>query len=164
MNTSSEEKLNSMILKWSLMAGVADLTPIIGADIAAIAGCQLKLFYDMAEHYEVQVTKERFTEVLATLATGVGGWAATIFGASKMIKAFPGIGNALLFWQPPVIAAFTWAMGQVLKTYFPLIKQGKTWDRKDMQTAMKTAWKEARKMKWKDELRKSVNMRSTGTS
>ena len=157
----SDEKLNNIILKWSVLAGVADITPIVGADIAAVTGCQLKMFYDMAGEYDVSVTKERFTELLTTLAAGVGGWALTIFGASAMIKAFPGIGNALLFWQPPVIAAFTWAMGQVLKSYFPLIKEGKTWDKREMQAAMKTAYKNAKKIDWKKELNNSIRFKKS---
>lgn len=123
---SSDDKLNEIILKWSVLAGVADITPIIGADVAAVTGCQLKMFYELAEQHEVAVTKERFMELLGTFAVGAGGWGLTIFGATKMLKAFPGIGNALLYWQPPVVAAFTWAMRQVLKNYFPLIKEGKT--------------------------------------
>jgi uncharacterized protein (DUF697 family) len=154
-NEPSIERLNGLIMRYSILAGVADITPIVGADIAAVAGCQLKMFYDMAEEYGVSVTKERFTELLGTLAAGVGGWAVTIFGATKMIKAFPGIGNALLYWQPPVIAAFTWAMGQVLKSYFPLIKQGKTWEKTEMQKAMKLAFKNAKNIDWKSELKNS---------
>lgn len=155
----SDDELNALILRWSVLAGVADITPIPGADIAAVAGCQMKMFFEMAEKYGVSVTKERFSEVLATLATGVGGWALTIFGASAMIKSFPGIGNALLYWQPPVVAAFTWAMGQVLKTYFPLIKAGKTWDKSEMKAAMKQAWQNAKAIDWKKELKNSVSFK-----
>ena len=145
----SDDELNALILKWSVLAGVADITPIPGADVAAVAGCQLKMFYDMAEKYGVSVNKERFAEVVTTLAAGVGGWAVTIFGATAMIKAFPGIGSIFLYWQPPVVAAFTWAMGQVLKSYFPLIKEGKSWDKDEMKSAMKEAWKRARAIDWK---------------
>ncbi len=110
----------------------------------------------MAREYEIHVTKERFIELLGTLTAGIGGWALTIFGATKMIKAFPGIGNVFLYWQPPVIAAFTWAMGQVLKTYFPLIKEGKTWDKNEMKAAMKIAMKNAKNIDWKKELKNSI--------
>lgn len=110
----SKEKLNEIILKWSVFAGLADVTPIPGADLAAVTTCQLKMFYELAEQYEVSVTKERFMELLGTFAVGAGGWGLTILGATTMIKMFPGIGTALLSWQPPMVAAFTWAMGQVL--------------------------------------------------
>jgi uncharacterized protein (DUF697 family) len=152
----TDEELNALILRWSVLAGVADVTPIVGADVAAVAGCQMKLFFEMAAKYDVHVTKERFREVLATLAAGVGGWAVTIFGASTLIKAFPGIGNALLYWQPPLVAAFTWALGQVLKSYFPLIKEGKTWDKSEMKAAMKTALKNAKNIDWKKEIKNSI--------
>ena len=91
-----EDKVDHTILKWSVLSGVADITPIVGADVAAVVGCQLKMFYELAEYYGVEVTKERFLELLSTLAAGVGGWAVTIFGATKMLKMFPGMGNALL--------------------------------------------------------------------
>jgi uncharacterized protein (DUF697 family) len=160
MKKPSEEKLNTIILKWSVLAGVADITPILGADIAAVAACQLKMFYDMAEEFDVTVTRERFTEVVTTLAAGIGGWAATIFGATKMLKVFPGIGSALLYWQPPAVAAFTWAMGQVLKSYFPLVQQGKSWDKQEMQAAMREAWRNAKRIDWKRELVNSVRFKS----
>lgn len=154
--STDDEKLNAMILRWSVLAGVADVTPVIGADVAAVAGCQMKMFYDMAEHYGVSVTRERFTDLIGTLAAGVGGWAVTIFAASKLIKAVPGISTALLFWQPPLIAAFTWAMGQVLKTYFPLVKAGRSWDKAGMQQAMREAMQNAKRINWKRELKNSV--------
>lgn len=158
MNTIivNDEKLNAMILRWAVLSGVADVTPVAGADVAAVAGCQLKMFYEMAEMYQVSVTKERFAELLATLAAGVGGWAVTFFGATKIIKIFPGISNIFLYWQPPLIAAFTWAMGQVLKTYFPLIKEGKSWDKKEMKEAMVVAWEKAKKIDWKKEIKNSI--------
>jgi uncharacterized protein (DUF697 family) len=154
--TPLDGRLNKIILKYAVLAGVADITPIVGADIAAVAGCQLKMFYEMAEEYSVGVTQERFTEVLTTLAAGVGGWALTIFGATTMLKVVPGISSILLYWQPPAIAAFTWAMGQVLKSYFPLIKQGRTWDKAEMRTAMSEAWAKAKDINWAKELKNSV--------
>jgi uncharacterized protein (DUF697 family) len=150
-----EDKINHTILRWSVLSGVADINPVLGADVAGVVGCQLKMFYEVAEYYGVQVTKERFLELLSTLAAGVGGWAVTIFGATTMIKVFPGIGNVLLYWQPPVVAAFTWAMGQVLKHYFPLIKEGKTWEKREQQIAMREAWKNAKEINWKTELTNS---------
>ncbi|MCB1194006.1 MAG: DUF697 domain-containing protein [Leptospiraceae bacterium] len=155
----SEEKINAIIMRCSVLAGVADINPIVGADVAGVAGCQLKMFYDIASEYDVSVTKERFTELLGTLATGIGGWALTIFGATAMIKAFPGIASILLFWQPPLVAAFTWAMGQILKIYFPLIKEGKTWDKTEMQEAMKIAYENAKKINWKSELKNSFKFK-----
>jgi hypothetical protein len=70
-NPPTDEELNALILRWSVLAGVANITPIIGADVSAVAGCQMKLFFEMAEKYDVHVTKERFREVIITLATGV---------------------------------------------------------------------------------------------
>ena len=155
----SDDKLNSIILKYSVLAGVADITPMFGADVAAVTACQLKMFYELADEYEVSVTKQRFMELLSTLAAGVGGWGVTAFGALTLIKIFPGIGNLFLCWQPPMVAAFTWAMGQVLKSYFPLIKEGKTWDKKEMQLAMTEAWQTAKKTDWKTELKNSVSFK-----
>jgi uncharacterized protein (DUF697 family) len=155
--TLSDEKLNRIILTWSVASGVADITPIIGADLAAVAICQFKMFSALAREYGVTVTKERFIELLSTLVAGTGGWAATIFGASTLIQVFPGIGSALLWWQPPAIAAFTWAMGQVLKSYFPLVKEGKTWDKNSMKSAMKEALRRAKSIDWKKELGNLIN-------
>jgi uncharacterized protein (DUF697 family) len=154
-----DDKLNSLILRWAVLSGVADITPIVGADVAAVVGCQLKMFYEMADIYQVSVTKERFTELLTTLAAGVGGWAVTAFGATKLIKVYPGISNVFLYWQPPLVAAFTWAMGQVLKTYFPLINEGKSWDKNDMKKAMRIAWNSAKNIDWKKEIKNSIHFK-----
>jgi uncharacterized protein (DUF697 family) len=93
--------------------------------------------------------------VFCSIATQPPG--LTVFGACKIIKVFPGVGNLFLCWQPPLIAAFTWSMGQVLKIYFPLIKEGKTWDKQEMQLAMEEAWQRAKAIDWKKELLNSVS-------
>ena len=46
-------------------------------------------------------------------------------------------------------------MGQVLKAYFPTVKEGKNWDENELQVAMKTAWKDAKAIDWKKELTNS---------
>ncbi|MCX6628387.1 MAG: DUF697 domain-containing protein [Candidatus Solibacter sp.] len=147
-----EDKVNSTILRYSLLAGVADITPIVGADLAGVLGCQLTMYYTLAEHYGVEVTKERFKDLVLTLVGAVGGWSATIFGATAMIKSFPGVSSLFLYWQPPVVAAFTWAMGQVLKSYLPSIRDGAGLEKADLRLAMKEAWHTARHMNWRKDL------------
>ena len=143
----SDTKLNSIIMKWTSLAGVANM--------AGVSSCQRKMFYDMAGEFDVKVTREFYREVLATLVAGVGVWALMLFCVTKMIKVFPGIGYVLFFWQPPLVAAFTWAMGHVLKSYFPLVKKGKTLDKKEMKLAMKESWKRAKMVEWKKILNSS---------
>ncbi|MHC4268101.1 MAG: hypothetical protein ACYSWS_07325 [Planctomycetota bacterium] len=136
----SENELNRIILKWTELAGTAN--------VAGVAGCQFKMYYDMAGEYDVKVTGKSYCEVLTTLVKGVGVWALTLYELTKIIKVFPGIGNTLYFWQPPLVATFTWAMGQVLKKYFTLIKEGKTLDKKKMKLAMKKSWDRSRVIDW----------------
>ncbi len=136
----SDNELNRIILKWTELAGAAN--------IAGVAGCQLKMFYDMAGEYDIKVTKKSYGKVLFVLVKGVGVWALTLYEVTKIIKLFPGISNALFFWQPHLVATFTWAMGQVLKRYFALIKEGKTLDKKKMKLAMKESWERSRVIDW----------------
>ncbi len=137
---SSNNELNRIILKWTERAGAAN--------IAGVAGCQFKMFYDMAGEYDVKVTKKSYGEVLSMFVIGVGVWALTLYEAAKIIKVFPRVGNTSFFWQPPLVVTFTWAMGQTLKRYFTLIKEGNTLDKKKMKLAMKESWEKSREIDW----------------
>ncbi len=136
----SDSELNRIILKWTELAGAAN--------VAGVAGCQFKMFYDMAGEYDVEVTKKSYGEVLSTLVKGVGVWALTLYEITKIIKVFPIIGNNFFSWQPPLVSTFTWAMGQSLKGYFTLIKEGKTLDKKKMKLTMKKSWERSREIEW----------------
>ncbi len=137
---TSDNELNRIILKWTEIAG--------RANVAEVSGCQLKMYYDIADEYDVKVTRKSYGEVLTTLVIGVGMWALTLYEVSKIIKVIPRIGNTLYFWQPTLVVTFTWAMGQVLKRYFALTKEGKTLDKKKMQLAMKESWERSRMIDW----------------
>ncbi len=136
----SDNELNRIILKWTELAGASN--------VEEVEGCQLKMFYDMAGEFEVKVTKENYGEVLSTLIIGVGVWALTLHELAKIIKIIPGFGHTLFYWQPPMVVTFTWAMGQALKRYFALIKEGNTLDKKKMKLAMKESWERSRMIEW----------------
>ncbi len=136
----SENELNRIILKWTELAGTAN--------IKGVEGCQFKMFHDMAGEYEVKVTKETYGEVLSTLIIGVGLWALTLYEVTRIIKIIPGIGNTFFYRQTPLVVTFTWAMGQVLKRYFALTKEGNTLDKKKMKLAMKESWERSRLIDW----------------
>ncbi len=136
----SENELNRIILKWTELAGTSN--------IKGVGGCQFKMFHDMAGKYEVKVTKETYGEILSTLIVGVGLWALTLYEVTRIIKIIPGIGNILFYWQTPLVVTFTWAMGQVLKRYFALTKEGNTLDKKKMKLAMKKSWERSRMIDW----------------
>src|SRR5262245_2423228 len=121
----------------------------------------MRMYHELANHYQVAVTKERFNDLVLTLAGAIGGWGITIFGATGMLKLVPGLGNLFLLWQPPLIAAFTWSMGQVLKQYFPVAKQGGEWQREDFRGAMHDAWKGAKRIDWKRRLRSAQGVVSS---
>ncbi len=137
---TSDNELNRIILKWTELAGAAN--------VAGVAGCQLKMFNDMASEYDVKVTKKNYGEVLFTLVFSVGVWALMLYEATKIIKLFPRFGNILFSFQPHLVASFTWAMGQALKGYFTLIKEGNTLDKKKLKLTMKNSWEKSRVIEW----------------
>ncbi len=136
----SDNELNRIILKWTEIAGASN--------VEEVEGCQLKMFYDMAGEYDVKVTKESYGEVLPTLIIGVGVWALTLHELAKIIKIIPGFSHILLYRQPSLVVTFTWAMGQTLKRYFALIKEGNTLDKKKIKLAMKESWERSRMIEW----------------
>ncbi len=136
----SDNELNKIILKWTELAGASN--------VEEVEGCQLKMFYDMADEYEVKVTKESYGEVLSTLIIGVGVWALALYEVTKIIKVIPIFGHTVFYWQPPLVVNFTWAMGQTLKRYFTLTKKGKTLDKKNIKLAMKESWERSKMIDW----------------
>ncbi len=136
----SDNELNRIILKWTEIAGTAN--------VAEVSGCQLKMYYDIADEYDVKVTRKGYREILTTLVIGVGVWAVALYEVTRLIKVIPVFGHTIFFWQPPLVVTFTWAMGQVLKRYFTLMNEGKTLDRKMMKLAMKESWERSRMIEW----------------
>lgn len=57
-----DEKANSTILRYSVLAGVADITPIVGADLAVVLAFQLKMYVS------------RISTASASLQHGSGKW------------------------------------------------------------------------------------------
>ena len=48
----SDNELNRIILKWTELAGTAN--------IAEVSSCQLKMYYDIADEYDVKVTRKSY--------------------------------------------------------------------------------------------------------
>ncbi len=114
----AREDLEKTIRRHVGFAMIAGAIPVPLVDIAAVTAIQLDLIKSLAEHYEVDYSKER-GKVLATtlIGTTVGNVIGRV-GASA-IKVIPGIGTILGVGSMAVFAgASTYALGKIFERHF----------------------------------------------
>ncbi len=114
-----EDGANAIVKKWSLWSAGAGVVPLPLVDLAAIAGIQLKMLKDLADHYEVPFKENLGKSAIGSLvSSGIGTQLGT--GTIRsLIKAIPVVGTvAGLTVMPAVAAASTLATGKVFTQHF----------------------------------------------
>ncbi|MGY8826230.1 MAG: YcjF family protein [Candidatus Latescibacterota bacterium] len=110
---------SGIVKNYILGTVAAGFIPVPLADIAVIAGVQLKMLHSLANLYEVKFTKDLGKSAIASLT---GGIAATGVGAGVLVslaKGIPIVGPALgAAAMPAVAGASTYAVGQVFIQHF----------------------------------------------
>ena len=112
-------KVDKVIRKYAMGTAGAGLIPLPVADVAVIAGIQLKLIHSLCKIYGVKFSKNLGKSAIASLTGGLAshGAAAGVLGSS--IKSIPAVGTALGVATVPAIAsASTYALGQVFRQHF----------------------------------------------
>ena len=101
---------------WALGAG---LVPVPIADMAAVAGIQVKMLAELSELYDLSFREDIAKKLIGSLLTGVlGVGAGAVIGAS-LGKLIPFVGTAFGIVTVPVISgAFTRALGKVFVMHF----------------------------------------------
>src|SRR4051812_44104840 len=66
-----ETAARSIVDRYVKFAAVAGLVPIPLLDTAAIAGVQLKMLEELAQHYNIPMTRDRGKAIVASVAGGV---------------------------------------------------------------------------------------------
>lgn len=110
---------DKVIRKYAIGTAGAGLIPLPVADVAIIAGIQLKLIHSLCKIYDVKFSKDLGKSAIASLTGGLAshGAAAGVLGSS--IKSIPAVGTALGVATVPAIAsASTYALGQVFRQHF----------------------------------------------
>jgi uncharacterized protein (DUF697 family) len=117
----SEKDLRAqeIIKKYSTYAAGAGLIPIPAADMAAIAGIELKMLAELAKIYDVPFENDRVRPILGAV---IGGYASTQLGygiGGSMLKSIPLIGTAFGVLAVPTFAAgLTYAVGKIFTQHF----------------------------------------------
>ncbi len=112
-------RATSIIRQYSAIAAGAGLIPIVGLDVAAIAGVEYKMLSELANVYGVEFRAERVRSIVAVL---LGAYASKRLGmgfGSGVLKAVPVVGTMLGAISVPVLASgVTWAIGRVFVQHF----------------------------------------------
>ena len=105
--------------KWAAAAG---LIPVPLIDIAAVAGLQLKMISELAEHYQVPFSRDRAKSIVAALTAAATPpiLAGTLFGLlGPAFKLVPGVGTVIGVITTPLLnAASTLALGRIFVQHF----------------------------------------------
>jgi uncharacterized protein (DUF697 family) len=116
---SKADQAAKAIRKYALGTAGAGLIPLPLADVAIIAGVQLKLIHALCKIYDVKFTKDLGKSAVASLIGGLASHGASGGLLGSFIKSVPGVGTVLGVATVPVIAgASTYALGQVFRQHF----------------------------------------------
>jgi uncharacterized protein (DUF697 family) len=114
-----DSRAQEIIKSYSIYAAGAGLIPIPVADMAAIAGVEIKMLAELAKVYDVPFEKDRVRTILAAV---IGGYTAANLGygaGGSLLKGVPLIGTALGVLAVPAFAAgLTFAVGKIFTQHF----------------------------------------------
>ncbi len=116
---SAVDGANAIVKKWSLWSAGAGLIPLPVVDLAAIAGIQLKMLSDLADHFEVPFKENVGKSAIGSLvSSGIGTQLGT-GSIRSLIKSIPVVGTvAGLTVMPAFAGASTLATGKVFTQHF----------------------------------------------
>ena len=113
---TSPDKIVKTYMLWSMGAG---LIPIPLADMAAVAGVQLKMLGELASHYDVPFSEHRGKSIISALVGGVAARSFAFGTAGSLLKAIPVFGSMAGMVAMPIFAgATTYAVGKVFVQHF----------------------------------------------
>ncbi len=117
IQTTHRDQVAQTILRHALMAGVAGAVPVPAVDLPVVVGIQTHMARDLAKHYDQPFDRQTLTELAGVVGMGLLAQLAR----RQLLKLIPAYGTAM---SALLTAASTYALGQVLATYFRTIKAG----------------------------------------
>jgi uncharacterized protein (DUF697 family)/GTP-binding protein EngB required for normal cell division len=125
------------ILPFSIAAATVAAVPLPFATMPVLTALQVSLVGLLGKLYGQTITRSQAGGVVSAIA---GGFLAQAVGR-ELIKFVPGFGSAIAAsWA----AAYTWALGEGACVYFGDLMGGKKPDPAKIQSAMRTAFDEAK--------------------
>lgn len=110
---------NLIVKNHMLACMAASLIPVPAVDLAAIVGIQIKMLYELSEHYDVEFSREAARSAIFSLAGGgISLMTMAPLGVSLM-KFLPGLGTGAAYVSLPILSgATTYAVGKVFVKHF----------------------------------------------
>lgn len=111
-----------LVSRYTLWGAGAGLIPVPVFDVAAVAGVQVKLVYELAKLYGVPFAETRAKSLIAALGGSVISYnlaLGTQGTVGSLVKAIPVFGPLLgLTVMPAIASAATYAIGKVFIQHF----------------------------------------------
>ena len=145
---STEERkqfaqIRTIIAKYSFLAGTTGSIPIAG--LATVPAIQGRMLIEIANHYEVALTRDIFLKLAATLGMTVAArYGANLLGrqTATLIPGYGQTAGAVLAGAGAF--ATTFAIGRASGYFFYKMKEGKPPDRKEVRRLYKWALRNGR--------------------
>jgi uncharacterized protein (DUF697 family) len=146
MNEREQEALK-MIKKHMWMSMGAGLIPILGLDLAAVSGVQLKMLAAISKIYGIPFQESLGKATIASLAGYVLPHAMSYSWMGSMLKLVPVVG--VLAGAPAMAlfaGAYTWALGKVFIQHFESGGTFLNFDTEKVKEHFRAQLEEGRKM------------------
>ena len=116
---TNEQKALKITKRYALWSMGGGLIPVVGLDIAAILGAQIKMLYEMSKVYNVEFKENRAKSIIGSLISSLGIvpiGTGILFSAMKIL---PFVGPlAATVALPTSAGAITYATGKVFISHF----------------------------------------------
>ncbi len=109
----------AIIKRYVLMSSGVSLIPVPFLDLAAVMGLQISMVKDLAHHYGIKFSEDKFKNVLVPLMGSFGSAPFLTRLLASAIKIVPVVGTiAGTIALPVASAATTYAVGRVFNKHF----------------------------------------------
>ncbi len=139
ITTSAKGSVAQTILRHALLAGAAGAVPLPVVDVPLVIAVQSNLARELAQLHHQSFD----TQTLKELAGAVGAGLLMQLGRRQLLKFIPAYGSAV---SAVLTAASTYALGQVLATYFSAIKSGDAPNLQQLQNQYREQFKVAKNL------------------
>ena len=145
--SEKEEQARKITKKYMWISMGAGLIPILGLDLAAVSGTQVKMLADLSKVYGIPFRKSLGKASIASLAGYVLPHAMSYSWMGSMLKQIPVVG--ILAGAPAMAlfsGAYTWALGNVFIQHFASGGTFLDFDAEKVKTYFQAQFEEGRKM------------------
>lgn len=111
------KEADAVIFKWSAGGMLGNALFLPPFDYVAEAAAMAKMGYEISKVYGLQIGTAELKEIAKTVLKGIGAVGTAGRVALGILKYVPGVNVGVLFIQPPLVAALSYATGKTYKNY-----------------------------------------------